>query len=54
MKLLLALALVSVMGASTIYDFKKTSLDGKAIDFSKYKGKTLLIVEKLSGFISIK
>jgi len=48
MKLLLALVLVSVMGASSIYDFKETSLDGKTIDFSKYKGKTLLIVNVAS------
>ncbi|HZX73409.1 MAG TPA: glutathione peroxidase [Cyclobacteriaceae bacterium] len=48
MKLLLALALVSVMGASSIYDFKETSLEGKTIDFSKYKGKTLLIVNVAS------
>jgi glutathione peroxidase len=48
MKLLLALVLVSVMGASSIYDFKETSLEGKVIDFSKYKGKTLLIVNVAS------
>jgi glutathione peroxidase len=48
MKLLLALALVSVMSASSIYDFKETSLEGKTIDFSKYKGKTLLIVNVAS------
>jgi glutathione peroxidase len=48
MKLLLALTLVAVMGASSIYDFKETSLEGKTINFSKYKGKTLLIVNVAS------
>ena len=33
---------------SSIYDFKINSLDGKLIDFSQYKGKTLLIVNTAS------
>jgi glutathione peroxidase len=32
----------------TIYDFKVTALDGKTIDFSKYKGKKILIVNTAS------
>ncbi|MBL0745374.1 glutathione peroxidase [Chryseolinea lacunae] len=32
----------------TIYDFKMTALDGHEIDFSVYKGKTLLIVNTAS------
>lgn len=32
----------------SIYDFKMNSLDGELIDFSKYKGKTLLIVNVAS------
>ena len=48
MKLLLSLALVSLMGASSIYEFKETSLDGKTIDFSKYKGKKILVVNVAS------
>jgi glutathione peroxidase len=32
----------------TIYDFKVPSLDGKSIDFSKYKGKKVLIVNTAS------
>lgn len=32
----------------SIYDFKITSLDGTLIDFSKYKGKSLLIVNTAS------
>ena len=34
--------------AGSLYDFKVNALDGKAIDFSKYKGKTLLIVNVAS------
>ena len=33
---------------SSLYDFKMNSLDGKEIDFSQYKGKTLLIVNVAS------
>jgi glutathione peroxidase len=33
---------------TTIYDFKMNSLDGELIDFSQYKGKTLLIVNVAS------
>lgn len=33
---------------SSIYDFKIPALDGKVIDFSKYKGKKLLIVNTAS------
>lgn len=32
----------------SIYDFKLTSLDGQVIDFSVYKGKSLLIVNTAS------
>lgn len=34
--------------ANTLYDFKVNSLDGKLIDFSQYKGKTVLIVNTAS------
>lgn len=34
--------------ANSIYDFKISSLEGKEIDFSKYKGKKLLIVNTAS------
>lgn len=37
-----------IAGPSSIYDFKMTSIDGQLIDFSKYKGKTLLIVNVAS------
>lgn len=33
---------------SNFYDFKIDSIDGKQIDFSQYKGKTLLIVNTAS------
>lgn len=36
------------MSASSIYEFKMNSIDGKVIDFSQYKGKTLLIVNTAS------
>jgi len=39
---LLALALVTP--EKSLYDFKMNALDGQPVDFSKYKGKTLLIV----------
>ena len=32
----------------TIYDFKIKSLDGGVIDFSKYKGKKIMIVNTAS------
>jgi glutathione peroxidase len=33
---------------ASVYDFKMASIDGDVIDFSKYKGKTLLIVNVAS------
>lgn len=37
-----------ISAAPTIYDFKKKAIDGDEINFSKYKGKTLLIVNVAS------
>ena len=48
MKSLILVLLFMVPTASSLYDFKVNSLDGKAIDFSQYKGKTLLIVNTAS------
>ena len=48
MKLLLATFLTFISPMNTIYDFKMNSLEGKLIDFSQYKGKTLLIVNVAS------
>jgi len=48
MKSLILVLLFMIPSASSLYDFKINSLDGKAIDFSQYKGKTLLIVNTAS------
>ena len=50
MKTLAITLLLSVFltGASTIYDFKVAGLDGKEIDFSKYKGKKIMVVNTAS------
>lgn len=48
MKLAITLVLAFVMSAPSVYDFKINGLDGKQIDFSAYKGKTLLIVNTAS------
>lgn len=46
LKLLILSGLITA--AMTIYDFKVTSLEGGSIDFSKYKGKKILIVNTAS------
>jgi glutathione peroxidase len=49
MKLLLLSIIMLVVGSpASLYDFKMNSLEGKEIDFSQYKGKTLLIVNTAS------
>ena len=49
MKVLIATLLFSSLFlAPKIYQFKVTSLDGKKIDFAKYKGKKILIVNTAS------
>jgi glutathione peroxidase len=48
MKLLLSILILIISPMTTIYDFKMNSLDGDMIDFSQYKGKTLLIVNVAS------
>lgn len=45
---LIALFVSVVLNASSIYDFKVPSLDGKTIDFSKFKGKKIMIVNTAS------
>lgn len=47
MKALLTVLVMLAM-TSSIYDFKINSLGGKLVDFSQYKGKTLLIVNTAS------
>lgn len=44
MKLIISLFLFLVLHPPSIYDFKINSIDGTPVDFSAYKGKTLLIV----------
>jgi glutathione peroxidase len=48
MKTLLTFFLPMITAAPSIYDFKINSLEGQEIDFSQYKGKTLLIVNVAS------
>lgn len=45
--LLLGMMIFSA-GSGSLYDFRINSLDGKSIDFSAFKGKTLLIVNTAS------
>ncbi len=47
MKTAILAVLLLAMPAS-LYDFKINALDGKSVDFNKYKGKTLLIVNTAS------
>lgn len=47
LSILSALIMMTTM-ASSIYDFKVTSLDGGTIDFSKFKGKKILVVNTAS------
>src|SRR5690349_10810417 len=42
------IAACMVSAAPSVYDFKINAIDGQEIDFSKYKGKTLLIVNTAS------
>jgi len=48
MKTALAMLMIVTAAAGSLYDFKMKSLDGKTVDFSAYKGKTLLIVNTAS------
>lgn len=48
MKSAILFLLLMTPSAVSLYDFKIASLDGKTIDFSQYKGKTLLIVNTAS------
>ncbi|MGX5818283.1 glutathione peroxidase [Chitinophaga lutea] len=45
---LLLLSVVFALKAGSIYDFKVDAIDGGKIDFSKYKGKKILIVNTAS------
>ena len=54
MKYIALILLVGLMAfkpgkkVNSIYKFKVESLDGKKIDFSKYKGKKILVVNTAS------
>ena len=49
MKTLIALMMLFVASPlGSLYDFKLNGIDGKAVDFSKYKGKNVLIVNVAS------
>ena len=43
-----AILFILMLTTANFYDFKIDSLEGKEIDFSQYKGKTLLIVNTAS------
>lgn len=43
-----AILFILMLTTANFYDFKIDSLEGKQIDFSQYKGKTLLIVNTAS------
>ena len=45
---LIALLISSVLAANSIYDFKVEGLEGSSIDFSKFKGKKIMIVNTAS------
>ncbi len=42
------LLLLMIQSASSVFDFKMNSLEGKTIDLSQYKGKAILIVNTAS------
>jgi glutathione peroxidase len=48
MKTLLLVMSLMIATPASIYDLKMNALDGQPIDFSKYKGKTLMIVNVAS------
>jgi glutathione peroxidase len=48
MKTLFLIAISSFLLATSIYSYKVTGLDGQTIDFSKFKGKKIMIVNTAS------
>ena len=48
MKILIFFALIMMTTSGSIYDFRMNSLEGEEIDFGRYKGKSLLIVNVAS------
>ena len=47
-KMISILAGMYFIAATSIYEFKVPSLEGSTIDFSKYKGKNILVVNTAS------
>lgn len=45
---IITLVFTMLTSATSVYDFKMKAIDGDVIDFSKYKGKTLMIVNVAS------
>lgn len=45
---IITLVFTMLTTATSVYDFKMKAIDGDVIDFSKYKGKTLMIVNVAS------
>jgi glutathione peroxidase len=48
MRLLILLSMLFATSADTVYQFKPTSIDGKPVDLTVYKGKKILIVNVAS------
>lgn len=48
MKTLLLITIASILAVTSIYNFKVAGLGGENIDFSKYKGKKIMIVNTAS------
>jgi len=48
MKTFAVISLLFALASPGLYDMKMNALDGTPIDFAKYKGKTLLIVNVAS------
>jgi glutathione peroxidase len=48
MKAIITVLLMAITSTPSLYDFKMDAIDGKEIDFSAYRGKTLLIVNVAS------
>src|ERR1700735_5169185 len=46
--LILSIFLFVGTGASSVYDFKVTGLDGKPLDIAQFKGKKILVVNTAS------
>lgn len=49
MKTIIAFLLMTInLAPASFYEFKANAIDGKAIDFSQYKGKSVLVVNTAS------